>query len=107
MTSLQQAQAARDAAIDQANRGAGPEWHAAADAALRQHAKVHAQFLAEDVRVSSGLPQPKDNRAWGAVFARAARAGLIRRVGYGPSTTGHCRPMPIWTGEPPLSTRSG
>lgn len=55
-------------------------------------------FMAEDVRASAerfGF-SPPDNRAWGPVFRRAVSAGLIRKAGYAPSKTGHCRPMPLW-----------
>lgn len=56
-------------------------------------------FMTERVRLlaeASGLALPPDNRAWGAVTSRAVRQGLIRRVGYAPAQTGHCRPMPVW-----------
>jgi hypothetical protein len=61
-------------------------------------------FMAEDVRASAeaeGLPPPPDNRAWGGVVARAARAKVIRRLGYGAqkSVTCHCSPKSIWVGR--------
>jgi hypothetical protein len=39
-------------------------------------------FTTEDVRAAVRIAEPPDRRAWGAVVARAARAGVIRRVGY-------------------------
>lgn len=46
-------------------------------------------FLTEDLRdfaSDQGFPEPPDRRAWGAVLVRAARAGVIRKVGYAKST---------------------
>lgn len=59
------------------------------------------RFMAEDVRAEAGrqgLPLPPDNRAWGFVVARAAKAKIIKRVGYGPQTSAscHCSPKSIW-----------
>lgn len=78
-----------------------PGWSDGAYAALRAYAKANSLFKSEDVRRhahASGLPQPPDARAWGAVFQRAARDGLIRRVGYGKSMNrvAHGRPATVW-----------
>lgn len=59
------------------------------------------RFMAEDVRSAAEknwLPLPPDNRAWGFVVARAAKAKIIKRVGYGPQTSAscHCSPKSIW-----------
>lgn len=61
-------------------------------------------FMAEDVRASAekeGLPLPPDNRAWGGVVARDARAKVIRRMGYGAqkSVTCHCSLKSTWIGK--------
>lgn len=42
-------------------------------------------FMAEEIRnASAGLiPEPPSKRAWGGIMMRAAKAGLIRKVGYG------------------------
>ena len=96
---LQAAGTRRDAAMQQVADNAGPEWILAALAALRRFAEVTPQFMTEDARefaTKGGLPAVHDNRAWGPVAIRAIKAGLIERVGYAPSKTGHMRPMPVW-----------
>lgn len=62
------------------------------------------RFMAEDVRVAAeetGFPGPPDNRAWGAVVAKAARKHLIKRIGYGPQSSAscHCSPKSIWVAK--------
>lgn len=44
------------------------------------------EFMAEDFResVSGMIDAPPSNRAFGGIFMRAAKAGLITRVGYAP-----------------------
>lgn len=55
-------------------------------------------FMAEDVRASADVPAPPDPRAWGGVFQRAARAGLIVKAGFAESRNrqAHCRPTALW-----------
>lgn len=55
-------------------------------------------FMTEDVRLASAgkVDEPHDTRAWGGVIRRAVSAGILQRVGFAPSKTGHCRPMPLW-----------
>lgn len=58
-----------------------------------------ANFLAEDVREwceINGLSAPTDGRAWGSVMRRAAKAGLIRPVGYAPSRSSNLSPKVLW-----------
>ena len=47
---------------------------------------------------SHNIPKPPDNRAWGAVIQRGAKAGFIKKVGYEPGTnpTAHGRPVTVW-----------
>jgi len=59
------------------------------------------EFLGEDVRNfahEQGLQLPPDNRAWGGVMIRAARAGLIKKNGYRvcKNRKAHNSPMTIW-----------
>lgn len=44
------------------------------------------EFLAEDFRVSviGKIDLPRSNRSFGGLFMKAARQGIIRRVGYAP-----------------------
>lgn len=58
-------------------------------------------FTAEDVYDYAeryGLPRPPDRRAWGAVMTKAAKQGIIRKVGYGVSARPEChnRPVTMW-----------
>lgn len=44
------------------------------------------------------FPAPPDDRAWGMVMLRAARQGIIYKVGYEPSISlrQHGRPCAVW-----------
>lgn len=55
-------------------------------------------FLAEQfVEHCTGLiALPPDGRAWGGVFKRAARLGIIRRVGYAPAKSSNLAPKCTW-----------
>lgn len=60
-------------------------------------------FMAEDVRnkaIKEAFPAPPDQRAWGAVFVRAVKAGIIKRRGYAQvkNPVGHCHPAAVWQG---------
>lgn len=55
--------------------------------------------LGEDIRelaYARGLPTPSDGRAWGAVFLRARKSGLMVRAGYGNAKSSHLSPKPLW-----------
>jgi len=47
---------------------------------------------------SNGLPDPPDNRAFGAIILKAVKAGMITRVGYAPKTSKNCncQPISVW-----------
>jgi hypothetical protein len=54
--------------------------------------------IVRDYAKQNLLPEPPDGRAWGAVMLRAAKAGLIKKVGW---TTAqdprvHCNPVSLW-----------
>ena len=57
-------------------------------------------FMAEDVRTSAdcNIPEPPSKRAWGAVILKAAREGIIRRVGYRETQNpaAHRTPATLW-----------
>lgn len=58
-------------------------------------------FLTEDFvqfAESQGLAKPHDGRAYGAVIQRAARYGLIRKMGYAPANSSNCSPKCLWQG---------
>jgi hypothetical protein len=57
-------------------------------------------FLTEDVREwaeSNGhIPVPKNGKAWGAVMQRAARRGVIKKVGYDLAKSSNLSPKVLW-----------
>lgn len=60
---------------------------------------TEADFLAEDFVAWCGtrdLAAPLDGRAWGEVFRRGAKQGIIRRVGYAPANTSNRSPKCLW-----------
>lgn len=99
--STKEARAARDAGIQQAADHAEqvhPSWGEHAYEVLRQFVEIQRraggrQFTSEGVRSSIlalQLKEPPHRRAWGAVFQRAARNGLIVKVGIVESKAAHC-----------------
>jgi len=46
--------------------------------------------------VEYGVIQPANAKAWGAPIQRAARSGLLKRVGYGEDPNRHGNPVPLW-----------
>ncbi len=90
-------------AADHADR-VQPGWSDQAYEFLFQFVATHRKpFMTEDVRQAAtlaGFAPPPDARAWGLVVTRAARANLIKRVGFGPrkSAGTHMGPTSIWVG---------
>lgn len=69
-----------------------PEWAAKAYAFLEAFARENETFISEDVSDLSrktDFPQPHTDRAWGAIYLRAAKSGLIRQEGVGRSRRRH------------------
>lgn len=75
-----------------------PEWGDLAYNYLLDYARRHGDFLIEDVRASAAgyVPEPPELRAWGAVINKAARRGLIRKVGYKLAKSSNCSPKCLW-----------
>ena len=73
---------------------------------LEMYCLAHSddQFLAEQVREwveeMGVVDAPENERAWGAVFKRAARLGIIHRVGYAPSKSSNLAPKCLWAPAP-------
>jgi len=88
-------------AADHADRVAA-EWQAKAYAALQAYLPtVPAEgFTSGDFRrhASVHVPAPPDERAYGQIIMRAAKAGLIRRGGYTthPDPSRHGAPAALW-----------
>lgn len=75
-----------------------PGWAGIALDFLRGYARMHVDFLAEDVVAAAAMlvPDPPDGRAWGYVFRRAAREGVIQKAGYAPAKTSNLSPKVMW-----------
>lgn len=74
---------AQQMSLDDVLEAAG-DWAGLALAGIEMLALSGRRFQAYDV-AELGVPEPTSSAAWGAVFNRARREGLIRRVGYAPS----------------------
>lgn len=97
-----EARAARDAGMSKALRHAeriDDEWPDAALGFLYRYARAHEHFISEEATAEAerlGYGSPADGRAWGGVFKRAAREGIIQRAGFGISKRRHLSPTPLW-----------
>lgn len=97
------ARAARNAGMAQAAHHAEdlqPKWGELAYEFLCEFAKRNRSFISEDVSGASkrvpSFPQPPTDRAWGAVYRRAAKDGLIVLDGLGRSRRRHASVCPRW-----------
>lgn len=97
------ARAARDAGIAAAVEHADhvePKWSDTAYDFLVGYLPSVETLTSEDVREASRgvVSDPPSLRAWGGVFMRAARAGLIERAGYGTARDPkvHCNVVTVW-----------
>lgn len=96
------ARAARDEGIHRAIEHAnadGSGWSDLAYAFLRLFLRTHRFFISEDVSDASklaGMTQPPTDRAWGAIYVRAAREKLIVQDGTGRSRRRHSSICPRW-----------
>ena len=82
-----------------------PDWADQALLAIMQLAKQGTEFTSEDVLAITGLPSggvgQHKNNASGAIMNKAARAGWIRKVGYGKAKRkeSHGAVLAIWIGN--------
>lgn len=76
------------------------EWVEGALVAVRELARSHARFTADDVRARVG-PGPSRNGGLGAILAQAAREGVITCVGYATSRrpARHGGLLRVWRGR--------
>ena len=86
-------------ALDNANN-THDKWSDKAYDFLLKYIKYQNQFMTEDVRVASekAIPKPPSNRAWGSVILKAAKSGLINRVGFAnvKNAKAHKTPASVW-----------
>lgn len=81
--------------LGQVNRNAKPAHRQRIDAAIRHAVETGHEFSANDIRTTlQDIPGP----LIGARFNAAARAGVIRHVGYVPSSKGntHGHDIKLW-----------
>lgn len=85
-------------AVEHADRET-PDWSTMAYSFLLSFARTHLHFISEDVSGASKqekFPQPPTDRAWGQIYRRAAKAGIIEQDGTGRSARRHASLCPRW-----------
>lgn len=85
-------------AVENADRQS-PEWSTLAYSFLLSFARTHQYFISEDVSGASKeqhFPQPPTDRAWGQIYRRAIKAGIIVQDGTGRSARRHASLCPRW-----------
>lgn len=83
-------------ALLRVERHADPAWLEAAYQALLRCARARESFISDDVW-SFGLEATREDRALGAVFMRAKRAGVIVKTDrVRPSVRSHLSGKPVW-----------
>lgn len=80
-------------AADKASR-IDDSWRATALAKVREFAKTHASFLAEEVGCT--VPPDCDPRAFGVVMQDATRARFVEKAGYAPANSSNRSPKCLW-----------
>jgi hypothetical protein len=74
-------------------------WSDHAFAFLTRYAAAHDTFMGWQVvqaaRDSGAVPEAS-RKAWGAIFVRAATAGVITKAGYAPDPNRNQNPAPVW-----------
>lgn len=103
VTSINAARVARDRGMNQALNSAErayADWPEVAYHFLVGYAKYNQFFTGEQVVAASlrkrSFPQPADTRAWGAIYQRAQRDGLIVKSGTAPRHRGHLAIGNVW-----------
>lgn len=83
---------------------AQPDWAEQAYETIKQLARQGMEFTSEDVLAITGLPSggvgQHKNNASGAIMNKAARAGIIRKVGYDTAKRkeSHGAVLRVWIG---------
>lgn len=66
---------------------------------IRRYAQQNHRFISEHCTAwaaEQGFRSPTDPRAWGHPFRRAAKDGIVVRVGYATSLRRHLSPTILW-----------
>ncbi len=99
---IDRARAGRDSGMQRAQEHAedvAPGWADRAFAALCAYAKLAGRFTSYEFRMtaySQGLDAPPTDKAFGPVFLRAVKAGVIQKTGYAQHPERHASPTPVW-----------
>lgn len=98
-TPREAAEVAMQLAVDKADREIA-DWSETAYQFLLEYARKHRKFQAWQVREAAvgQIPLPTESRAWGAVFSRANRDGVIVSIGFVPVANkgSHGRAQTLW-----------
>ena len=93
----------RDIGISQSMENADKQcndWTYYAYQFLLNYTKSNKEFMAEDVRIESKgiVEEPPSKRAWGGIFVKAVKSGLIKRKGFMnvKNPKAHCTPATLW-----------
>lgn len=91
---------AKHVGITQAAEHTPATWAAKCDKAIADMAARGVVFQAADLIAEGLVDEPDHPNQWGARFQVAARAGIIRAAGYGPSkrATVHKSACRLWVG---------
>lgn len=79
-----------------------PRWTSDAMAAVSLYCTAHParEFLTEDVRAFCAeldlADTPLNEKAWGPIMRKAAKDGLIRKVGYAQARSSNMAPKVLW-----------
>jgi len=79
-----------------------PGWANLAYLFLCKYAKENRQFTSFDLRVAArewGLVMPPTDKAFGSVFTKAAKNGVIRKAGYRAHPERHASPTVLWESQ--------
>jgi hypothetical protein len=96
MAALEQARKALRLGVDRADTHADRGWLRQAADALIRCALDRVEFISDDVW-DYGLERTREDRALGAVFLRAKRAGIITKTDrVRPSVRSHLAGKPVW-----------
>lgn len=93
-------------AIDNADRHCA-DWSDRAFSLVQPYLmrKAGEKITGEEVRQyveRMGLPNPPDKRSWGAIMLRAAKKGLLQKVGWTTASDPkvRCNPISLWVVTP-------
>lgn len=77
-----------------------PKWGETAYQFLVEYARRHQRFAGwmcvKSAALDPNFPQPPNEKAWGGPIQKAARRGVIRRVGTTEDPHRHANPVPLW-----------